>query len=479
MKNSISWKNSFTANDIKGAEKFLNKDSVKDLFDDGKKIVGNVNGVDSFHVEISYGQKGIQNMICSCPMAKSPKKCRHMAAILLAWERMDSNNISLSSNKKEQEGVSFNSQNSKNDCKFDMYKLILCPNCGKIQPNNGTYCGSCLKHFDEMVFQKKNILNPISETIFFSIDNKKDYLKLCYVNDQKGIIFSPSCDNANYKEDYFDDEFSVSNGKIIVNNSIGTAEYERYGEFLYMANTQYFGEIASTNYFEAYCSFNNVCKPIWFLADGRILMFDGIDESLKPSDEGRYFREGNLIRTDIVNKITGKKEISVWLVANGKLCRDVYATEKGIEQIKQIERKSMPLSGGSEYFSSISQKEFFNNYPCKWCNARREWINQEWEYESFGSISASALCRACKRPSIECDEPSEMKRIAYQGNPNPYYHRPVGESGYLDSPCPYCGAYRVRYAKWEDKQMSVAFWGFFSHKLHSKYKCDKCKQMWD
>ena len=53
------------------------------------------------------------------------------------------------------------------------------------------------------------------------------------------------------------------------------------------------------------------------------------------------------------------------------------------------------------------------------------------------------------------------------------------DTQYFDYPCPYCGKYKVRYAKWEDKQMSTAFWGAFSRKLHCNYKCDSCREMWE
>ena len=49
---------------------------------------------------------------------------------------------------------------------------------------------------------------------------------------------------------------------------------------------------------------------------------------------------------------------------------------------------------------------------------------------------------------------------------------------YSTSPCPYCGHYKVRYAKWEDKSMSVAFWGIASSKLGTNYKCEHCNKMW-
>lgn len=53
------------------------------------------------------------------------------------------------------------------------------------------------------------------------------------------------------------------------------------------------------------------------------------------------------------------------------------------------------------------------------------------------------------------------------------------DAHYFDYPCPYCGAKKVRYSKWEDKRMSTAFWGFWSYELHCRFKCDNCKKMWN
>ena len=49
---------------------------------------------------------------------------------------------------------------------------------------------------------------------------------------------------------------------------------------------------------------------------------------------------------------------------------------------------------------------------------------------------------------------------------------------YATHPCPYCGHYKVRCAKWEDKQLSVAFWGIASGKIGKNYKCEDCGKMW-
>lgn len=50
---------------------------------------------------------------------------------------------------------------------------------------------------------------------------------------------------------------------------------------------------------------------------------------------------------------------------------------------------------------------------------------------------------------------------------------------YCTYPCPHCGHYKVRYAKWEDKKASVAFWGIHSSKLGTNFKCEYCGEMWE
>ena len=63
--------------------------------------------------------------------------------------------------------------------------------------------------------------------------------------------------------------------------------------------------------------------------------------------------------------------------------------------------------------------------------------------------------------------------VASQKNSAPWAIR------YSTSPCPYCGHYKVRSAKWEDKSLSVAFWGIASAKLGTNYKCEHCNHMWE
>lgn len=49
---------------------------------------------------------------------------------------------------------------------------------------------------------------------------------------------------------------------------------------------------------------------------------------------------------------------------------------------------------------------------------------------------------------------------------------------YATEPCPYCGHYKVRNAKWEDKSLSISFWGIASDKIGKDFKCEHCSKMW-
>ena len=49
---------------------------------------------------------------------------------------------------------------------------------------------------------------------------------------------------------------------------------------------------------------------------------------------------------------------------------------------------------------------------------------------------------------------------------------------YYTTPCPYCGHYKVRATTFDDKRLSIAFWGILSHKIGKRFKCDRCGKVW-
>ena len=70
-------------------------------------------------------------------------------------------------------------------------------------------------------------------------------------------------------------------------------------------------------------------------------------------------------------------------------------------------------------------------------------------------------------------ETERQNAIASQQQGEPWAIR------FMTSPCPFCGHYKVRCAKWEDKRLSVAFWGVASDDLGKNYKCEHCQRMWE
>ena len=90
-------------------------------------------------------------------------------------------------------------------------------------------------------------------------------------------------------------------------------------------------------------------------------------------------------------------------------------------------------------------------------------------YREHEKDGINAKRRAEEASQIEAER---QRAIASQESSSPW------EVRYAVEPCPYCGHYKVRSAKWEDKQLSVAFWGVASSAIGKEYKCEHCKKMW-
>lgn len=356
---------------------------------------------------------------------------------------------------------------------------LKCPNCGKFIMNNGYYCQECLEDFDEMIFNDDNYVDTsgIPKYVDIYTLDESMYSKYYYTSEKAGVVLGYSSSTG---EEYIEDTFEVIDDDIITQDKIWGDTYVKFGDYLYKKNTLYLGNIPEGQYFEAYCSFNDNVRPIWFFIDGSVKIFSGEGTDDVVDFEGKYIRDEELLRVDMVNKQNGQKLTRMYIVVNGRLCSDAYANERGIKKINALKEKNISLLMNSSGIATITSKEFFENYPCPYCNARRCFNNTGWEHKAFGSILVYGRCSKCNNLFTECGKPEEIKKIAYNGSEeNICYHSTAGAVRYLDSPCPYCGSYQVRYAKWRDKQLSTAFWGFFSTKLHCHYKCEKCGKMWE
>lgn len=82
----MEWKHLFKDNILNGGQDYLKSNSVHNLSFDENIIRADIEGLETFHVEIKKDGSDIQEMICSCPYAKAGNNCKHMAGALFAWE---------------------------------------------------------------------------------------------------------------------------------------------------------------------------------------------------------------------------------------------------------------------------------------------------------------------------------------------------------------------------------------------------------
>ena len=82
----IEWKNYFQPHILERGREYYREGRVAELSDRDGNITACVEGSDPYGVEIEYSGKDIEYMSCDCPYAEGGENCKHMAAVLYAWE---------------------------------------------------------------------------------------------------------------------------------------------------------------------------------------------------------------------------------------------------------------------------------------------------------------------------------------------------------------------------------------------------------
>jgi hypothetical protein len=82
----VEWRTLFKQNVLNGAEDYIRSDSVQDLAIEENRITARVIGIENYNVEIGLSGDAVSSMKCGCPYAKAGSSCKHMAAVLLAWD---------------------------------------------------------------------------------------------------------------------------------------------------------------------------------------------------------------------------------------------------------------------------------------------------------------------------------------------------------------------------------------------------------
>ena len=82
----INWRNFFTSTILKRGQSYFEDGLVENLYDNGGEITAEVWGNEQYDVEILLNGSEVVEMSCTCPYAEDGTPCKHMAAVLLAWE---------------------------------------------------------------------------------------------------------------------------------------------------------------------------------------------------------------------------------------------------------------------------------------------------------------------------------------------------------------------------------------------------------
>ena len=82
----MDWRASFSNTILSRGLNYALKGKVKGLTANGDRVMARVLGTKVYLVQITGIRSGELRMSCSCPYAEDGQACKHMAAVLYAWE---------------------------------------------------------------------------------------------------------------------------------------------------------------------------------------------------------------------------------------------------------------------------------------------------------------------------------------------------------------------------------------------------------
>lgn len=160
--------------------------------------------------------------------------------------------------------------------------------------------------------------------------------------------------------------------------------------------------------------------------------------------------------------------------AECKVCKTYFSEHyKDINLTEALRTRRRP---------GITEKEFKTQFPCPRCRNKGIWELTPPEWPTDPSDGLTAFCKKCgflfNAEDLYDVSLSKVKDEIREYEESVRSIKAPWDTTYYSSPCPFCGEYKVRANKWDDMKNSVAFWGFFSSKLHDRYKCDACGTSW-
>ncbi len=91
----IGWKHLFARRILERGEDYAYSQAVHNIVQTDDQISAEVDGTETYHVEIDLDGNEIIDMFCTCPYAEGGRNCKHMAAVLYAVEDLPEEEILL------------------------------------------------------------------------------------------------------------------------------------------------------------------------------------------------------------------------------------------------------------------------------------------------------------------------------------------------------------------------------------------------
>ena len=313
--------------------------------------------------------------------------------------------------------------------------LIKCPECGREISDKSSYCIHCGYPLN---LHNSSSKNPLSgeyyEFDFMYPQSEGEIKKILQNKNSRFYSFYPKTETSgsyesdvrNRSDPYYSEEdniYEIDGYRV----SVSPFTYLFNSSYLVMDEDLYFykGLIPEGNTFDA-CIENN-SESIYFKKDGFF-----IDNG----ETGLYYRSGEFI------------------------IRDHYYDEANWKM-------KMDIKYYADYYAGRSVMLVFSGrVPFDWY---------------IHSSKVSALESLLYSPPIKPYWEKSRNESRYNTTKGTTYHqkRAPWDTNYYNSPCPYCGQYMVRPAKWEDKRLAISFWGaLHTSKTGARFKCDNCKKMW-
>ena len=99
----MSWRFFFKENVIAGAQSYLDSGALCNYKHEGDTVTADVKGMETYHVQIRFHSMTGYEMKCTCPLAQTGGRCKHMAAVMLKWEALYSEKVRKEQEERRQE----------------------------------------------------------------------------------------------------------------------------------------------------------------------------------------------------------------------------------------------------------------------------------------------------------------------------------------------------------------------------------------